>query len=68
MRRGFITHARESRLDSTLLQKGLGALLFFDKGISWNYSTSVLLWIGLISLILLLISVLKLNPIRNETS
>lgn len=38
---------------------GLRELFFFGKGISWNHPTSVLVWIGLVSMVVIFASVAK---------
>lgn len=54
-----------SWLPMRFLVEGLRELLFFDKGLSWN-SVSMLTWIGLVSSIVILASVLKPRAVQEQ--
>lgn len=47
---------------------GLRELFFFEKGLSWNTPVSVLVWIGLVSMLILLASALRVNSAKEQES
>jgi YhgE/Pip-like protein len=56
-----------SWLPMRFMVQGLRELFFFGKGLSWNSSLSTLVWIGVVSMIIILASALKLNSIKDKT-
>lgn len=57
-----------SWLPMRFMVEGLQDLFFFGKGLSWNQPMSVLVWIGLGSLIIIFLSTLKPNIKQEKTS
>lgn len=55
-----------SWLPMRFMIQGLRNLFFFDEGLTWNTPLSVLVWIGLVSMIVILTSVLKRNKVKEE--
>lgn len=48
-----------SWLPMRFLVEGLRELFFFGQGLTWNHPTAVLVWIGVVSLVVILLSALK---------
>ncbi|WP_256508257.1 hypothetical protein [Bacillus mycoides] len=44
----------------------LRELFFFEKELSWNSSVSTLVWIGVVSMLVVIASALKLNSIEEK--
>ncbi|MDF1996778.1 YhgE/Pip domain-containing protein [Peribacillus frigoritolerans] len=57
-----------SWLPMRFMVEGLRGLFFFGEGITWNTPVSVLVWIGLISMIVILSTALKRNGVREVVS
>lgn len=55
-----------SWLPMRFMVEGLRELFFFGKGLSWNHALSSLTWIGLVSAIVILGSVLKPRAVQNQ--
>lgn len=55
-----------SWLPMRFMIEGLRNLFFFGEGLTWNTPLSVLVWIGLISMIVILASALKRNKVKEE--
>lgn len=47
--------------------EGLRELFFFGKGLTWNSPISTLVWIGIVSIVVILVSALKLNSSKEKT-
>lgn len=45
---------------------GLRNLLFFGEGLTWNFDMSVLVWIGTVSMAVILVSVYKRNIVKEQ--
>lgn len=56
-----------SWLPMQFMIQGLRELFFFGKGLSWNSPVSTLVWIGVVSMVIILVSALKLNSIKDKT-
>jgi YhgE/Pip-like protein len=56
-----------SWLPMRFMIQGLRELFFFGKGLAWSSSVSTLVWIGVVSMVIILASALKLNSIKNKT-
>ncbi|WP_045521236.1 YhgE/Pip domain-containing protein [Neobacillus niacini] len=56
-----------SWLPMRFMVQGLRELFFFGKGLTWNTPVSVLVWIGAVSMVIILASVLKQNSIKEKT-
>lgn len=56
-----------SWLPMRFMVEGLRELFFFGKGLTWSSSVSTLVWIGVVSMVVILTSALKLNSIKNKT-
>ncbi|MBM7651179.1 YhgE/Pip domain-containing protein [Neobacillus cucumis] len=56
-----------SWLPMRFMIQGLRELFFFGKELTWSSSLSTLVWIGVVSMVFLLASALKLNSIKNQT-
>jgi YhgE/Pip-like protein len=57
-----------SWLPMRFMVEGLRELFFFGKGLSWNHATSILVWIGSVSLVVTLVSGLKsVSKTMNKT-
>lgn len=50
-----------SWLPIRFMVEGLRDLFFFNKSLSWNHPTSVLTWIGVVSMMVIFVSVVKLT-------
>jgi YhgE/Pip-like protein len=50
-----------SWLPMRFMVEGLRELFFFGKGLSWSQPTSILVWIGIVSFVVMLVSVVKPN-------
>ncbi|WP_404450443.1 DUF3533 domain-containing protein [Sutcliffiella horikoshii] len=57
-----------SWLPMRFMVEGLREMFFFGKGLSWNSPVSTLVWIGLVSILIILASTLKLNSVHEEKS
>ncbi len=57
-----------SWLPMRFMIEGLRELLFFGKGLTWNTPVSVLVWIGLVSMLIILGSGLKLSEQKEQKS
>ncbi|MFF2755627.1 YhgE/Pip domain-containing protein [Psychrobacillus sp. NPDC058041] len=55
-----------SWLPMRFMIQGLRNLFYFGEGLTWNTPLSVLVWIGLVSMIVILTSVLKRNKVKKE--
>ncbi|PKG22626.1 YhgE/Pip domain-containing protein [Niallia nealsonii] len=55
-----------SWLPMRFMVEGLRELLFFDKGLTWD-SVSTLIWIGIVGMVIILASALRLNSINKKT-
>ncbi|MBK5491863.1 ABC transporter permease [Bacillus sp. TH13] len=55
-----------SWLPMRFMVEGLRELFFFDQGLTWN-SISTLVWIGVVSMVIILASALRLNSINEKT-
>lgn len=55
-----------SWLPMRYMVEGLRELFFFGKGISWNHAVSSLTWIGLVSAVVILASVLKPRAVQEQ--
>jgi hypothetical protein len=55
-----------SWLPMRFMMEGLRELFFFGQGLSWNNAVSSLTWIGLVSAIVILGSVLKPRAVQNQ--
>jgi YhgE/Pip-like protein len=55
-----------SWLPMRFMIQGLRELFFFGKGLSWNSPVSTLVWIGVLSMVIILASALKLNSIKDK--
>ncbi|MBN3545051.1 YhgE/Pip domain-containing protein [Fictibacillus barbaricus] len=53
-----------SWLPMRFMVEGLRELFFFDKGLTWNSPLSVLIWIGTVSILIILGSALKRDPLK----
>ncbi|PGY09298.1 YhgE/Pip domain-containing protein [Bacillus sp. AFS031507] len=56
-----------SWLPMRFMIQGLRDLFFFGKGLTWSSSVSTLVWIGAVSMVIILASALKLNSIKYKT-
>lgn len=56
-----------SWLPMRFMIQGLRDLFFFGKGLTWSSPVSTLVWIGVVSMVIILASALKLNSIKNNT-
>jgi uncharacterized phage infection (PIP) family protein YhgE len=56
-----------SWLPMRFMIQGLRELFFFGKGLTWSSPVTTLLWIGVVSMVIILASALKLNSIKNKT-
>ncbi|KXZ20507.1 phage infection protein [Bacillus nakamurai] len=54
-------------LPMRFMVEGLRELFFFGKGLNWNTPVSVLVWIGVVSMIIILGSALKLHSVKEKT-
>jgi YhgE/Pip-like protein len=57
-----------SWLPIRFMVEGLRDLFFFGKNLSWNHPTSVLTWIGVVSMVVIFASVVKLRSKQDENS
>ena len=57
-----------SWLPMRFMIQGLRDLFFFDEGLTWNTPLSVLVWIGLVSMIVILASALKRNTVKDQNN
>ncbi|PLS18121.1 phage infection protein [Bacillus sp. M6-12] len=57
-----------SWLPMRFMVEGLRELFFFGKGLTWSSSLSTLVWIGLVSIVLILVSTLKLKSTHEQQS
>ena len=55
-----------SWLPMRFMTEGLRELFFFGKGLTWSHSISVLVWIGIVSMIVILATGLKRNSEKNQ--
>ena len=55
-----------SWLPMRFMIEGLRELFFFGKGLSWNTPVSVLVWIGVVSMLIILGTALKRNTVKEE--
>ena len=55
-----------SWLPMRFMIEGLRELFFFGEGLTWNTPLTVLVWIGLVSMIVILASALKHNKVEKE--
>ncbi|TKC15915.1 YhgE/Pip domain-containing protein [Robertmurraya kyonggiensis] len=55
-------------LPMRFMVQGLRELFFFGKGLTWSSSVSTLVWIGVVSILVILASSLKLKSVREEKS
>ena len=53
-------------LPMRFMVEGLRELFFFNKGLSWNTSVSTLVWIGVVSMLIIFASVLKMMTVNLE--
>ncbi|MGV3464040.1 MAG: YhgE/Pip domain-containing protein [Heyndrickxia sp.] len=53
-------------LPMRFMVEGLRELFFFGKGLNWNAPVSVLVWIGVVSMIVLLGTALKRNAVKEK--
>ncbi|MEH7378036.1 YhgE/Pip domain-containing protein [Neobacillus drentensis] len=56
-----------SWLPMRFMIQGLRDLFFFGKGLTWSSPVSTLVWIGAVSMVIILASALKLNSIKYKT-
>ncbi|MGE8207301.1 YhgE/Pip domain-containing protein [Heyndrickxia sp. NPDC080065] len=56
-----------SWLPMRFMVAGLRELFFFGKGLSWNTPISILVWIGVVGMVIILGSALKLNSVKEKT-
>ena len=56
-----------SWLPMRFMIQGLRELFFFGKGLTWSSPLSTLVWIGVVSMVIILASALKLNSIKEKT-
>ncbi|MGG3466320.1 ABC transporter permease [Neobacillus pocheonensis] len=56
-----------SWLPMRFMIQGLRELFFFGKGLAWSSSVSTLVWIGVVSMVTILASAIKVNSIINKT-
>ncbi|QIZ08218.1 DUF3533 domain-containing protein [Priestia megaterium] len=56
-----------SWLPMRFMIQGLRELFFFGKGLTWSSPVTTLVWIGVVSMVIILASALKLNSIKNKT-
>jgi len=54
-------------LPMRFMVEGLRELLFFGKGLNWNNPISILVWIGVVSMIIILGTALKRNAVKEKT-
>ncbi|MBS4174523.1 DUF3533 domain-containing protein [Bacillus sp. FJAT-49736] len=54
-------------LPMRFMVEGLRELFFFGKGLNWNTPVSVLVWIGVVSMIIILGTAVKLNSVKEKT-
>jgi ABC-type polysaccharide/polyol phosphate export permease len=57
-----------SWLPIRFMVEGLRDLFFFGKNLSWNHPTSVLTWIGVVSMVVIFASVVKLRSKQDVNS
>lgn len=57
-----------SWLPMRFMIQGLRELFFFGEGLTWSSPLSTLVWIGLVSMVIILASSLKANSINEKTS
>ncbi|MFC5604106.1 YhgE/Pip domain-containing protein [Sporosarcina koreensis] len=57
-----------SWLPMRFMIEGLRELFFFGKGLTWNTPVSVLVWIGLVSMLTILATALKRNTVKEQIS
>jgi YhgE/Pip-like protein len=57
-----------SWLPMRFMIEGLRELFFFDQGLTWNSPLTTLVWIGLVSILVILISTLKLKSTHTQQS
>ena len=55
-----------SWLPMRFMTEGLRELFFFGKGLTWSHSISVLVWIGIVSMIVILATGLKRNSEKDQ--
>lgn len=55
-----------SWLPMRFMIEGLRELFFFGKGLTWNTPVSVLVWIGIVSMLIILGTALKRNKVTNQ--
>ncbi|KAB2329528.1 DUF3533 domain-containing protein [Cytobacillus depressus] len=56
-----------SWLPMRFMIQGLRELFFFGKGLTWSSPLSTLVWIGVVSMVIILTSALKVNSIKEKT-
>ncbi|ETI69063.1 YhgE/Pip domain-containing protein [Neobacillus vireti] len=56
-----------SWLPMRFMIQGLRELFFFGKGLTWSSPLSTLVWIGVVSMVIVLASALKLNSIKDKS-
>ncbi|MFF2499076.1 YhgE/Pip domain-containing protein [Peribacillus sp. NPDC058075] len=56
-----------SWLPMRFMIEGLRELFFFGKGLTWSSPLSTLVWIGVVSMVIILASALKLNSLKEKT-
>ncbi|EKN70925.1 hypothetical protein BABA_03649 [Neobacillus bataviensis LMG 21833] len=56
-----------SWLPMRFMIQGLRELFFFGKGLTWSSPVSTLVWIGIVSIGIILLSAFKLNPVKVNT-
>lgn len=57
-----------SWLPMRFMVEGLRKLFFFGEGLTWNTSVSVLVWIGLVSMLIILGTALKRNTVKEQVT
>ncbi|SDM64549.1 YhgE/Pip domain-containing protein [Bacillus sp. OK048] len=56
-----------SWLPMRFMIEGLRELFFFGKGLTWSSPLTTLVWIGVVSMVIILASALKLNSLKEKT-
>jgi ABC-type polysaccharide/polyol phosphate export permease len=56
-----------SWLPMRFMVQGLRELFFFGKGLTWSFPVSTLVWIGVASIVIILISALKLSVDKHKS-
>ena len=46
--------------------EGLREIFFFGKGLSWSTSVTVLVWIGIVSMVIILATALKRSAVKEH--